>query len=76
MTGLSKSTVMRYEKERLFPKRHRLSKQVVGWLESEVAEWVKKQPGINFYWYEDVYCDHCDGYHRRYHAQEGYEDDD
>jgi prophage regulatory protein len=39
--GLSVSTIWRMEKAGLFPKRRRISAGAVGWLESEVDEWLK-----------------------------------
>lgn len=41
LTGLSLSTVRRLEKAGNFPKRLKLSKSAVGWVESEVVAWVE-----------------------------------
>jgi len=41
ITGLSPSTVRRLEMAGEFPKRIKLSKAAVGWLESDVLDWVK-----------------------------------
>ncbi|CAL7964442.1 prophage regulatory protein [Gammaproteobacteria bacterium] len=40
LTGLSKSTRWRLEKDNQFPKRRQLSTKAVGWLASEIEEWV------------------------------------
>lgn len=40
LTGLSKSTRWRLEKYGTFPKRRQLSAKAVGWLESEIEEWM------------------------------------
>ena len=40
LTGLSKSTRWRLEKNGEFPKRRQLSAKCVGWLGSEVESWV------------------------------------
>ena len=39
-TGLSRTTVWRLERQGAFPARRRLSPGAVGWLESEVDEWI------------------------------------
>ena len=39
-TGLSRTTVWRLERSGGFPARRRLSPNTVGWLESEVEEWI------------------------------------
>jgi len=44
MTGLSRVTLWRYEREEKFPKRINLSDYRVGWVESEVEEWIEKRP--------------------------------
>lgn len=44
LTGLSRSTVWRLEKEGLFPARRRISKRLVGWRQEEVNEWVRERP--------------------------------
>jgi prophage regulatory protein len=41
ITGLSPSTVRRLEMAGEFPKRVKLSKAAVGWLESDVLAWVE-----------------------------------
>ena len=48
-TGLSYTTIWRYERAGLFPRRVQLNPNVtgmnsaVGWLESEVAEWIHRR---------------------------------
>jgi prophage regulatory protein len=46
ITKLSKSTRWRLEKAGLFPKRRRLSAKAVGWLESEVKQWIQSRSVI------------------------------
>jgi len=41
ITGLSPSTVRRLEMAGEFPKRVKLSKAAVGWLEADVLAWVE-----------------------------------
>jgi len=42
-TGLSDSTIWRMEKAGQFPKRKQITSRLVGWLRSEVDEWVKSR---------------------------------
>lgn len=45
ITKLSRCTLWRMEKEMRFPLRRKLSHNAVGWLRSEVEEWVRsRQP--------------------------------
>ena len=39
-TGLSRSTIYQYIKDGAFPKPVPLGPRAVGWLESEVSEWI------------------------------------
>lgn len=41
LTGLSRSTIWRLEKEKLFPARRSLSGKRVGWIRSEVEAWIE-----------------------------------
>lgn len=41
LTGLSKSTRWRLEKDGCFPKKRQLSAKSVGWLAPEIEEWIK-----------------------------------
>ena len=43
-TGLSTTTLWRRERAGLFPKRRRLGPNSVGWMESEVNEWLRSLP--------------------------------
>jgi prophage regulatory protein len=40
-TGLSRSTIWRLERRGEFPKHHRISPNIVGWVEQDVAEWIE-----------------------------------
>ena len=40
LTGLSKSTIDRNERDGNFPARRRLSANIVGWLADDIEEWV------------------------------------
>ena len=40
-TGLSKSTAYRLIKSERFPKQVQLSERCVGWLASEIEEWIE-----------------------------------
>ena len=39
-TGLSRVTIWRMEQDNKFPRRRQLSANAVGWLQSEVEEWI------------------------------------
>ncbi|WP_234830761.1 helix-turn-helix transcriptional regulator, partial [Vibrio anguillarum] len=43
LTGLSKSTIYRLTESKKFPKQLSLGERSVGWLESEVNEWLEKR---------------------------------
>jgi len=40
LTGLSRPTIWRLEKDGLFPKRRRLTGNTVAWIEDEIMEWL------------------------------------
>lgn len=40
MTGLAASSIWELEQKGKFPKRRKLTKRAVGWLESEVSAWI------------------------------------
>jgi len=40
MTGISRTTAWRMEKNGQYPKRRKVSDGLVGWLESELDEWI------------------------------------
>ena len=44
LTGLSKVTLWRLEKSGKFPKRVNLTACRVGWVESEINEWISGRP--------------------------------
>ena len=44
--GLSYPTVWRLEKAGKFPKRIQLGGNSVGWVESEIVEWLKSRPRL------------------------------
>lgn len=44
LTGLSRSTLVRLEREGLFPSRRRIGQSAVGWLEREVVDWLDSRP--------------------------------
>jgi prophage regulatory protein len=39
-TGLSRSTIWRLERRGEFPRHHRISTNAVGWLETDVNDWM------------------------------------
>jgi prophage regulatory protein len=47
LTGLSRSTRWRLERQRHFPRRRRMSQRTVGWLESELREWLSERPAAS-----------------------------
>ena len=42
-TGLSRSTIRRWVKRRLFPRPIRLGECVLGWIEAEVDQWIRER---------------------------------
>jgi prophage regulatory protein len=42
-TGLSRVTVWRLEQRGEFPKHLKLSSHIVGWLETDIAEWIRSR---------------------------------
>ena len=42
ITGLSRATRYRWEKQGKFPKRVQISSGVVGWLQSSIIEWLQE----------------------------------
>jgi len=49
ITGLSRSTRWRMEKVGKFPKRIKISDNVIGWLNEDIENWVKEkvEAGLN-----------------------------
>jgi len=45
--SVSRTTLWRMEKEDCLPNRRQFSKRSVGWLESDIEEWMKSRPQIN-----------------------------
>lgn len=41
LTGLSDTTIWRYEKEGRFPKRRHIGKRAVGWFYNEIMDWMQ-----------------------------------
>jgi prophage regulatory protein len=46
VTGLSDSTICRLEKANKFPQRRSLSDHLVGWLQSEVSDWLASRATV------------------------------
>ena len=46
-TGLGRTTVWRKERDGTFPKRRRITGSTVGWLESEIEEWIEGRPVVD-----------------------------
>ena len=44
-TGLSRSTIWRLERRGEFPKHHRISLNVVAWVEEDVTNWIELKRG-------------------------------
>ena len=44
LTGLSRMTIYRLELAGEFPKRRRLSKNSVAWLDTDIAQWAETRP--------------------------------
>ncbi len=44
LTGLSRTTIWRLEREGCFPARIRLSKNSVGWDRDELLRWIESRP--------------------------------
>lgn len=48
-TGLSRTTIWRLEKKEdgEFPSRRKIGDSAVGWLESDINEWIENRPKVN-----------------------------
>jgi len=46
LTGLSRMTIYRLERDGKFPKRRRLSQNSVAWLESDIDAWADSRPEV------------------------------
>lgn len=47
ITGLSRPTRWRLEKANQFPKRYQISPNAVGWLSSEIEDWIQTRSKIS-----------------------------
>lgn len=45
-TQLARTTIWRLERNDEFPKRRRLSKNAVGWIESEIEAWIESREKV------------------------------
>jgi prophage regulatory protein len=43
-TGLSRTTVWRLERRGLFPARRQISPGTIGWIATEVEDWINRRP--------------------------------
>jgi prophage regulatory protein len=43
-TGISRVTRWRWERDGMFPRRVRLGRNIVGWREHEIQEWIESRP--------------------------------
>jgi prophage regulatory protein len=46
-TGLGRTTIWRMEKAGQFPRRRQIGNGIVGWLESEVDEFIRSRPVVD-----------------------------
>jgi prophage regulatory protein len=46
MTGLSRTTIWRLERDEEFPKRRQLGLRRIGWIESEVLDWMESRAQV------------------------------
>ena len=44
LTGVSRATIYRWQRRGIFPKSRKIGPQTVGFVESEVREWIKTRP--------------------------------
>ena len=49
-TGLSRSSIFLYIKKGLFPAPMKLSLRSIGWLESDIQEWIASRTYVNSYY--------------------------
>ena len=47
MTGLSRVTRWRMEREGKFPQRVQLGERAVGWISEEIESWLESRPRVN-----------------------------
>jgi len=48
LTGLSRTTIWRLERQGDFPRHRRISRNAVAWAEHEVADWIRSKLGTGF----------------------------
>lgn len=46
VTGISRMTIYRLEKDGAFPSRRRLGKNSVAWLDEDISGWVAARPAV------------------------------
>ena len=46
LTGLSRATIWRKEREGLFPARKQLGLNSVGWFECDIQQWLENLPSV------------------------------
>lgn len=44
LVGVSRATLWRWEKREIFPKRVRISERSIGYVDTEVNEWISRRP--------------------------------
>lgn len=47
ITGYSRTTIWRLEQEGKFPKRRQIGANMVGWISSEVSQWLAALPMVD-----------------------------
>lgn len=47
ITGMSRASIYRWEAAKEFPQKRQLGRKAVGWLASEVDEWLVNRPHSN-----------------------------
>ena len=47
ITGLSRTTIWRLEKDQGFPSRRQISRGAVGYLHSDILDWIESRHAIN-----------------------------
>jgi prophage regulatory protein len=46
MTGLSRSSIYRYESKSAFPRRRQTGPNTVRWLEADIDAWIESRPAL------------------------------
>jgi len=47
MTGLCRSSILSFAKDGSFPKQFKIGVKAIGWLESDVQNWIEEMSKIN-----------------------------